>query len=93
MIYTFDTALQSLMKYPLPLERGIDCKILKGFGNKLCKMLDVKLTQSKLNSSNQTNSMTKINNCQLRKSQEDTGKNILSLVTVMIDMPEYTDFR
>ncbi|CAH0558741.1 unnamed protein product [Brassicogethes aeneus] len=43
--FCFSTALQSLKKYPLPLETGRDCKILKGFGDKLCNMLDNKLKE------------------------------------------------
>ncbi|XP_057671379.1 crossover junction endonuclease MUS81 [Diorhabda carinulata] len=39
----FNTALYYLKKYPLKCETGQECKILKGFGNKLCKMLDDKL--------------------------------------------------
>jgi len=41
--YTYGNALESLKKYPLPLETGKDCRILKGFGAKLCQMLDQKL--------------------------------------------------
>lgn len=41
----FSNALKALRQYPLPLERGKDCKILKGFGEKLCQMLDEKLSQ------------------------------------------------
>ncbi|KAK9879314.1 hypothetical protein WA026_004167 [Henosepilachna vigintioctopunctata] len=41
--HTYSLALQSLRKYPLPLEKGRDCIILKGFGNKLCGMLDERL--------------------------------------------------
>lgn len=48
MQYTFTLALDSLKKYPLPLESGKDCKILRGFGNKLCKMLDERLTKHRL---------------------------------------------
>lgn len=36
-------ALQSLSKYPLPLQSGTDCLILKGFDRKLCKFLDKRL--------------------------------------------------
>lgn len=43
MEFCFTIALQSLKKYPLPLESGRDCKILKGFGEKLCLMIDNKL--------------------------------------------------
>ena len=47
MQYCFSNALQSLRKYPLPLNTGKDCKILQGFGDKLCSMLDQKLSQHK----------------------------------------------
>ncbi|KAF5301832.1 hypothetical protein FQA39_LY10617 [Lamprigera yunnana] len=43
----FNTALESLRMYPLPLQSGRDCIILKGFGKKLCKMLDDKLDKDK----------------------------------------------
>lgn len=36
-------AVEALKRFPLPLETGKDCLILKGFGKKLCKMLDDKL--------------------------------------------------
>ncbi|XP_066248674.1 crossover junction endonuclease MUS81 isoform X2 [Euwallacea similis] len=51
MQYSFDKALKYLRKYPLPLNSGIECKILKGFGNKLCKMLEEKLMEHNKNSS------------------------------------------
>ncbi|KAK3599160.1 hypothetical protein CHS0354_040998 [Potamilus streckersoni] len=41
--FTFKKALSSLKRFPLKLERGKDCKILKHFGDKICKMLDEKL--------------------------------------------------
>lgn len=47
--YAFSLALKSLKKYPLPLETGKSCKILKGFGDKLCAMLDRKLNDYKKN--------------------------------------------
>lgn len=47
MQFCFSLALKSLKQYPLPLETGKDCKLLKGFGEKLCKMLDDKLKQYK----------------------------------------------
>lgn len=50
MQYCFSTALQSLRKYPLPLNTGKDCKILQGFGDKLCNMLDHKLRKHNLES-------------------------------------------
>ncbi|GJQ86282.1 mus81 [Trypoxylus dichotomus] len=49
MQYCYTKALESLKKYPLPLQTGRDCKILNGFGDRLCQMLDEKL--SKHNSS------------------------------------------
>ncbi|KAG7299125.1 hypothetical protein JYU34_017637 [Plutella xylostella] len=36
-------ALESLSRYPLPLQSGSDCAILQGFGKKLCLFLDKKL--------------------------------------------------
>ncbi|KAF5289464.1 hypothetical protein FQR65_LT11837 [Abscondita terminalis] len=66
MVYCFEKALQSLKKYPLPLESGRDCGILKGFGEKLCKMLDKKLGEHKQNSNclpEQSNTLNDGLNC------------------------------
>lgn len=43
--YHFAKALNSLKKYPLPLESGRECIILQHFGTKLCSMLDKKLEE------------------------------------------------
>lgn len=43
-------ALSSLQKYPLPLNSGKECLILKYFGPKLCTKLDNKLKEHKLSS-------------------------------------------
>ncbi|CAB0032172.1 unnamed protein product [Trichogramma brassicae] len=48
MQFCFGKALDSLRRYPLVLETGRDCIILKHFGHKLCDMLDKKLSQHKL---------------------------------------------
>lgn len=40
-------ALSSLKKYPLPLSSGKEAKILEYFGDKLCAMLDAKLSEWK----------------------------------------------
>lgn len=45
--HAYSLALSSLRKYPLPLERGRDCKILKGFGTTVCDMLDKALEKYK----------------------------------------------
>ncbi|XP_050312727.1 crossover junction endonuclease MUS81 [Anthonomus grandis grandis] len=45
MQHTFNRALKSLRLYPIPLESGKECKILKGFGDTLCRMLDDKLKE------------------------------------------------
>ncbi|KAB0796242.1 hypothetical protein PPYR_10303 [Photinus pyralis] len=45
----YGKALESLRKYPLPLQSGRDCKLLKGFGEKLCSMLDKKLVEHNKN--------------------------------------------
>ncbi|XP_067939786.1 crossover junction endonuclease MUS81-like [Watersipora subatra] len=42
---TYHKALSSLKKYPLRLERGKDCKILMNVGDKICAMLDKKLSE------------------------------------------------
>ncbi|KAJ8961777.1 hypothetical protein NQ318_021378 [Aromia moschata] len=49
MEFCFNKALESLRKYPLPMESGKECKILKGFGDKICQMLDHKLNEHKKN--------------------------------------------
>lgn len=41
----FTKALNSLKRYPLPLESGRECIILQHFGTKLCTMLDKKLEE------------------------------------------------
>ncbi|CAH8583930.1 unnamed protein product [Schistosoma margrebowiei] len=41
--YAYRKALSSLKKYPLLLQSGKECKILEGFGAKLCDFLDEKL--------------------------------------------------
>ncbi|KAJ8667433.1 hypothetical protein QAD02_009096 [Eretmocerus hayati] len=43
--HSFNKALASLKMFPLTLERGKDCHILKSFGPKLCEMLDKKLDE------------------------------------------------
>ncbi|XP_012232037.2 crossover junction endonuclease MUS81 isoform X2 [Linepithema humile] len=43
--YHFAKALNSLKRYPLPLESGRECIILQHFGTKLCSMLDKKLEE------------------------------------------------
>lgn len=45
--HCFNKALASLKKYPLPLPSGRSCKVLEGFGDRLCAMLDKKLAEHK----------------------------------------------
>lgn len=52
MEHCFNKALISLKKYPLPLSTGRSCKILEGFGDRLCAMLDKKLAETKTNEPN-----------------------------------------
>lgn len=35
--------MNSLRKYPLPLNNGKECNILEGFGDKICQIIDKKL--------------------------------------------------
>lgn len=41
--FTYERALKSLKKYPLPLQCGEEAKILEHIGDKICKMLDNRL--------------------------------------------------
>lgn len=41
----YKKALASLKKYPLTLKSGSECGIIRGFGKKLCKILDQKLIE------------------------------------------------
>lgn len=43
--YNYGKALASLRQYPLPLESGKACLIIRNFGPKLCSMLDKKLNE------------------------------------------------
>ncbi|CAG2249959.1 MUS81 [Mytilus edulis] len=43
--FVYAKALKSLRNYPLPIASGKDCKMLEYFGDKICKMLDVKLAK------------------------------------------------
>lgn len=45
LCHHFAKALDSLRRYPLPLESGKECIILQHFGTKLCAMLDKKLEE------------------------------------------------
>ncbi|XP_018576396.1 crossover junction endonuclease MUS81 [Anoplophora glabripennis] len=67
MEFCFNIALQSLKRYPLPLERGKDCQILKGFGKKLCEMIDNRLQ------THQLNMIKNVNYVDARKSQYFDG--------------------
>ncbi|XP_077598472.1 structure-specific endonuclease subunit MUS81 [Stigmatopora nigra] len=43
--YTYQKAISSLNKYPLPLRDAREAKILQNFGDGICKLLDSKLQQ------------------------------------------------
>ncbi|KAI5278121.1 Crossover Junction Endonuclease Mus81 [Manis pentadactyla] len=43
--FLFQKALRSLRRYPLPLRSGKEAKILRHFGDGLCRMLDERLQQ------------------------------------------------
>ncbi|CAM4941753.1 unnamed protein product [Rotaria socialis] len=46
-VHCYRKALQSLEKYPLRIETGSDCRILHGFGEKICEIIDQKLNVNK----------------------------------------------
>lgn len=50
----FAKALDSLRRYPLPLESGKECIILQHFGTKLCSMLDKKQEEHRRQEDNST---------------------------------------
>ena len=74
-------------RYPLPLQNGMQCKIIQGFGNTICKRLEDKLKEHRLKQSNSLEipvspvllpqgqvpraSPTKSNSPSSSKSQED----------------------
>ncbi|XP_013194916.2 crossover junction endonuclease MUS81 [Amyelois transitella] len=69
-------ALDSISKYPLPLQTGAECAILKGFEKKLCLFLDKRLEvynhnksfNSVSESENQTNNLNSKKNHTLREA-------------------------
>ncbi|XP_066150680.1 crossover junction endonuclease MUS81 isoform X2 [Euwallacea fornicatus] len=69
MQYNFDKALKYLRKYPLPLDSGMECKILRGFGNKLCNMLEEKLIEHNKNC-NQRNDHSSKKHSKISLTQE-----------------------
>lgn len=57
-------ALNSLQKYPLPLETGRDCIILEGFGRGICELIDKKLEDhinGQISSTKPVNSIVELN--------------------------------
>ncbi|XP_026466765.1 crossover junction endonuclease MUS81-like [Ctenocephalides felis] len=73
-------ALDSLKKFPLPLESGRDCIILRGFGKTLCSMLDDKLEEYKRTnnspSSLNSNNSFSLNKDLSKKTKFASNKNI-----------------
>ncbi|XP_035742525.1 crossover junction endonuclease MUS81-like [Vespa mandarinia] len=61
----FTKALNTLKRYPLPLDSGKDCIILKHFGLKLCTMLDKRLKEHKVHQKEmeRTNNVCKCDSC------------------------------
>ncbi|XP_046832753.1 crossover junction endonuclease MUS81 isoform X1 [Vespa crabro] len=61
----FTKALNTLRRYPLPLDSGKDCIILKHFGLKLCTMLDKRLEEHKVHQKEmeRTNNVCKCDSC------------------------------
>jgi crossover junction endonuclease MUS81 len=72
-------ALESISKYPFPLESGADCIILKGFGKKLCLFLDKRLevyNSNKILESSQSHSEPALNGC-VENQEQVNGENDL----------------
>lgn len=68
--------MKSLEKYPLRLETGADCRILYGFGEKICQMIDQRL---KADGKSKTISETKSMN-DFGSTQTSTGSQLRDLV-------------
>ena len=43
MVYKIVATIK--LRYPLPLENGLQCKIIQGFGNTICRRLEAKLAE------------------------------------------------
>lgn len=56
--YVYARALQSLRKYPLPLEDGKECSILEHFGTHMCKMIDNRMTKENMFPTKSSSSQT-----------------------------------
>ncbi|XP_015609411.1 crossover junction endonuclease MUS81 [Cephus cinctus] len=76
MQYCFSKALNTLKKYPLPLDSGKDCIILQHFGTKLCSMLDRKLKEYRQQSTKSFNNVIKYveNDIDVDKSTKQNTK-------------------
>lgn len=72
----FAKALDSLRRYPLPLESGKECIILQHFGTKLCSMLDKKLEEHR----RQEGSSTKAVDACFSEADSNGGRAITSRI-------------
>ncbi|XP_025160359.1 crossover junction endonuclease MUS81 isoform X2 [Harpegnathos saltator] len=78
----FAKALDSLKRYPLPLESGRDCIILQHFGTKLCSMLDRKLEEyRKQESNNAVNCIAVVSNDENYTKKTSTEENQITSET------------
>ncbi|CAF0725741.1 unnamed protein product [Adineta ricciae] len=74
----YQKALRSLEKYPLRLETGSDCRILYGFGEKICEAID-----RRLNTNNKTNvSTTKVIHKTVSMSNFDEKKDLSPIIDI-----------
>lgn len=67
MQHCFSKALTSLRKYPLPLSSGQNCKVLEGFGDRLCILLDRKLAEYKKNNGGLSDTVLQVQTNATRK--------------------------
>ncbi|XP_045535916.1 crossover junction endonuclease MUS81 [Papilio machaon] len=74
-------ALTSLSKYPLPLQSGAECAILKGFDKRLCMFLDKKLQKY--------NSFKGISLCSIDRISKENGIDLISERLDIINAESY----
>uniref|UniRef100_T1JCS9 Crossover junction endonuclease MUS81 n=1 Tax=Strigamia maritima TaxID=126957 RepID=T1JCS9_STRMM len=77
--YNYKKALQTLKKYPLPLNSGKEAQVLENFGVKICQMLDDKLKEYVENGDDLTTELNR-----------NTGNNVENIDSLNDEMSELT---
>ncbi|XP_075974985.1 mus81 structure-specific endonuclease subunit [Anticarsia gemmatalis] len=83
-------ALDSLSKYPLPLQSGAECAILKGFEKKLCIHLDQRLAVHKHNIALATSESLSNSSCSRSSSRITNSSSPMSDIQNVDCRPAFT---